>query len=325
MTLPKKHHFLPQFYLRAFRIQPQAFKVPHIWMIPKTSNAKPISAPISATGCMVDYHTVDTDPTSKDRSSLEKVLQKAEDEQAYAIKEVVESKCISEKNKAVLAFFIAMMRYRVPSFKKCIETFLQNSLRATSRLVLRSGRLPPPPDKIVELMKEYGDDIFEFDISNWMLLFQMVTAGLNLNAEGILHRMSCSLIEAADGTELVTCDSPVSLYVPTYEARRPYGVGFLDKEVEVAIPLTKKFLLLACWREMPSHRIIDDRTVWEFNRRTIITCDKFIYAGTVFNGLAEQITSLHMYSSRFDHQCLDYGRGFCHISRFRPVSDDLHS
>ncbi len=324
MTPPKKHHYLPQFYLRGFKIQSQTSKIPHIWMISKTLHPKSISAPIPDTGCMTDYHTVDSDRKNKDRYSLEKVFQKNEDEQARTITEVLKCKCISPENKAILAFFISIMRCRVPSFKSSIEKFLQNTLRSTSRMMLRSGRCPPPPAAIIELMKEHGDDIFSFEIKNWMLLFQMVSAGVKSKDPGILAGMSYSLIEAADGAEFVTCDSPVSLYVPNYEARRPYGVGLLDKEVEVAIPLTRRFLLLASWRDMPSHQIIGEREVSEFNRRTIITCDKFVYASIMFKGLTDQISSLHTYSSGWDHQSLDYGRGFCHVSRFIPVSDDLH-
>jgi hypothetical protein len=323
MTTPKKHHFLPQFYLRGFRIQPQASKFPHIWMIRKAPYPKSISAPIGDTGCIADYHTLDKDPMNKDRSSLEKVFQKGEDEQARAIREVLECKCISPKNKAVLALFVSIMRCRVPSFKRSIEKSLQNTLRSTSRMMLRSGRCPPPPPEIVELMKEYGDDIFRFEISNWMLLFQMVTAGVKSNAPAILKRMSYSLIEATEGAEFVTCDSPVSLYVPKYEARKPYGVGLLDKEVEVAIPLTRQFLLMASWRDMPSHQVVGGGNVREFNRRTIITCDRYVYASSVFKGLIDQVSSLHTYSSGFDQQSLDYGRGCVHVSRFIPVSDDL--
>lgn len=320
MSIPKKHHYLPQCYLRGFKIVPQPSKVSHIWLIQKCSEPNPVSPSISDTGCEKGYHDDDTDPDNKDKSSLERAFSKIEGAHATVIRDVVNSKSVSDENRENLALFISIMRCRVPSFKKHIEKSLQDVVSSTTRIGLRSGRLRPPPPQITDLVEKHGDNFFNVKIKNWMLLLQMINAGIRSDVPAILERMHFSLIEANGDIDYITCDTPVSLYVPDYELRRPYGVGLADKEIEVSIPLNSRFLLLLSWHNMPHYQIVDNDRIQEFNRRAIITADRFIYASNLFNGLVHEVSSLHKSFSGFDNQSLDYGSGFCNMARFIPVS-----
>ena len=95
--------------------------------------------------------------------------------------------------------------------------------------------------------------------------FSLINPAIRSDAPAILERMHFSLIESQEDVPFITGDSLVSDYVPDYEVRRPYGVGLADKEIEVSIPLTSKFLLLLSWQSMPHHQVIDNKQVQEFN------------------------------------------------------------
>lgn len=287
MSDPKKHHFLPQFYLDGFRITPQTSKYGQIQIIPKTTTPEPFISAIKDTGCECNYHTVDADPAFKDRKSLETAFAETEGRQAEVIKSVISNRKISFKEKQVLAFFVSIMRVRVPSYKRYIEQLLQENAQSMTRMELRKGRLPKPPKVIEDLIKKQGDDIFkvlEVKISNWMILLQMINTVVGSNISSIIEKMNFSLVEAPNDNQFITCDSPVSLYVPNYEKRKPYGIGLLGREVEVCISLNKQYLLLASWQQLPLHQIASQKNVVEFNRRTIIMADKFIYSSSVFEG-----------------------------------------
>ena len=188
----------------------------------------------------------------------------------------------------------------------------------------RNGRLPKPPKIVEDLIKKRGGDIckvLDVKISNWMILLQMINTVVGTNIPSIIEKMNFSLVEAPNDNDFITCDSPVTLYVPNYEVRKPYGIGLLDREVEVSIPLNKQYLLLASWQQLPHYQMVSRENVLEFNRRTIIMADKFIYSSSVFDGLIEQISKLHSKTSGFQLSTLDYGHGFCHITRFIPVSN----
>ena len=324
MSNPKKHHFLPQFYLEGFKITPQTSKYAQIKVIPKTVTPKSFISAIKDTGCELDYHTVDADPAFKDRKSLETAFAETEGMQAKAIKSVICNHKISFKEKQVLAFFISIMRVRVPSYKHYIEQSLRENVQSVTRIEHRKGRLPKPPKIVEDLIKKRGGDIckvLDVKISNWMILLQMTNTVVGTNIPTIIEKMNFSLVEAPNDNNFITCDSPVTLYVPNYEVRKPYGIGFLDREVEVSIPLNKKFLLLASWQKLPHYQMARREDVLEFNRRTIIMADKFIYSSLVFDGLLEQISKLHSKTAGFQLSTLDYGNGFCQITRFIPVSN----
>jgi len=155
MSIPKKHHYLPQCYLEGFKITPQPSKVPHVWLIQKCSEPEPVSPSIIDTGCEKGYHDVDTDPNNKDKSSLERAFSEIEGAHATVIKDVVVNEKVSAEHREALALFISIMRSRVPSFKKHIDRSLQDAVSATTRIELRGGKLPPPPPQIADLIDEY--------------------------------------------------------------------------------------------------------------------------------------------------------------------------
>jgi len=216
------------------------------------------------------------------------------------------------------------MKFRVPSYKRYIEQFLRESVQSVTRMEHRKGRLPKPPKVVENLIKKQGGDIckvLDVKISNWMILLQMINTAVGTNITSIIEKMNFSLVEAPKNIHFITCDSPVTLYVPNYEARNPYGVGFLDPEVEVSIPLNKQHLLLLSWQQLPNHRTASRKDVAEFNRRTITMADKFIYSHSVFDGLLGQVSELQSKTAGFELSTIDYGDGFCHITRFIPVSN----
>lgn len=74
MSTPRKHHYLPQFYLEVFKIHPQKGKKPHIWQIEKEGEQKSYSPAVEDTGCMRDYHSIDHNDQEPDHKSVESML-----------------------------------------------------------------------------------------------------------------------------------------------------------------------------------------------------------------------------------------------------------
>jgi hypothetical protein len=136
----------------------------------------------------------------------------------------------------------------------------------------------------------------------------------------IIGNMNFSLIRAPSEMRFITCDSPVAFYIPNYENKRPYGVGFLDKEIEISIPLTPKILLFVSWKQKEENKMASPEDVIEFNRRTIIMSDHFIYSSSIFVGLIKQISNFHNNTAGFKIETIDYGHGFCQHAYFIPVN-----
>jgi len=84
MSVPKKHHYLPQFYLNNFQIP--SSKNRQIVVYNKTEKADCFISAIDSTGCETDYHTIDHDKLRKDRSTVEQILSQIETNQSIVIK-----------------------------------------------------------------------------------------------------------------------------------------------------------------------------------------------------------------------------------------------
>ena len=92
MSTPRKHHYLPQFYLEGFKIEPQTGKKPHIWQIEKSADPAHYSPAIEDTGCIRDYHSLDFEDEEPDHKRIEALLSNLEAEQAELVRTIRETK-----------------------------------------------------------------------------------------------------------------------------------------------------------------------------------------------------------------------------------------
>ena len=128
MSIPRKHHYLPQFYLKGFKVYPQKGKKPHIWQIEKSGAQAHYCPAIEDTGCIRDFHTLDFTDEKPDHKSIEARLSKFESEQSALVRTIRETKRIESSQVEPLSAFISLMRYRVPSFADHVETSLHSVL-----------------------------------------------------------------------------------------------------------------------------------------------------------------------------------------------------
>jgi len=320
MYEPKKHHYLPQFYLDRFKIIPQQGKYAHIYRIEKSALPKAMSTAIKDTGCKRDYHTLDFDKKDRDRQTVEKVLSKIESNQAYLISSICENVQISEEYKFPLAEFITTMRFRVPSFKRNIESSLKSVVKSTFKILMHQGKFSQPPRELEAVIQEQGYDFLKVRVSNWKILQHMFEMAFQSENATILEKMKFQLVMAPEGHQFITGDSPVALYHPDYDSIKPYGVGPAFKEVELTLPISKKLLIKLSWDSDEGILNANEKEVHEYNRRTIIMADSTVYASEQRQDLIEKISLYHKIKAGYQTDNLWYGKGAAHIQRLIPVT-----
>ncbi len=320
MSISRKHHYLPQFYLERFRLSPKVGKYSHIHRIEKTACPSASKPAIKDTGCMRDYHTLDYDNEENDHCTVETNLSKIETQQSLLIDSICNNDCISEGQKDSLAEFITSLRYRVPAFKRYMIEFLKNSAGNMFDILMRSGTLPKPPPEIEDLIKESGSDCLSIEISNWISLQFMLKLIYDSNDASILKKMNCQLLNAPSDCYFITCDSPVALYHSDYDSIRPYGVGLMSKNVEVTFPLSKQHIVRYSMKDYDKSKYITEEDVLEYNRRTIIMSDREIYSSEVNQELFDMITLNHDIKTGFMLDNIKYQEGAIQLSRFIPVT-----
>ena len=111
MTQPRKHHFLPQFYLRDFSQDQRS-----IFQIDK-STGKHYSCQIKDTAAIRDFHEIDADGV-EDPHSLEKLLAKIESELADQLRAFLKDGVSNTTALHEVIGLLSMLRMRVP-FPRC--------------------------------------------------------------------------------------------------------------------------------------------------------------------------------------------------------------
>src|SRR5215475_10873872 len=117
MSEPRKHHYLPQFYLRGFSAKERA--VCHI----EKNGGRSYTSSIRVTAAIRDYHELDN-PGFDDPNALEKRLAQVETHLAEGLARVIRCGIDTPETHSSLIQLVALLRVRVPAFKAHIDAFL---------------------------------------------------------------------------------------------------------------------------------------------------------------------------------------------------------
>lgn len=320
MSNPRKHHYLPQFYLEGFKELPQKGKYPHICQIEKKENQKHYNPAIKKTGCIRDYHTLDHDDQDPDFKTIETALSNIEGRQSTLVQEIINSREIKENQINEVSEFISLMRYRVPSFANHVEKSLKKIVLDSFKLMYQSGNFGVPPDSIKNMFESKGiDESLKIKISNWKIVGKILEMGLSTESVFQLSQLNYQIFYTDEKNSFVTSDNPVALYHPNYQEIKPYGSSIAFKGVELTIPLSSNVLLMAGFHLNSGSYFANKEQVAEFNRRTIIMGENYVFTKEFNSKLGYEINNLNGDFAGFKFDDLFYGDGSIHISSFIPV------
>jgi hypothetical protein len=310
MAEPRKHHYLPQFYLRGFSANGRT-----IFQIEKLGDRAYLSS-IRDTAAIRDYHELDT-VGAEDPGIVEKQLASVETQLAEGLADTLRCGITTPDIHSLLIQLVAMLRVRVPAFKASIEAYLQGIVRSTGLMMERRGEFPTPPKGFEDVLRMENLSI---DISNWKLLETMFTIAADRDVFNMLVAMSPTLLKASGNARFLTCDQPVAIFHPTASPKDAYGIGIAHPGTEISVPLSSGTLLLLSWSlDPPVDREATSEEIAEFNRRTVVMADTFVFARDA-SELAVETTRRYAHcSAGMMLDILDTGHEALHIGRFRPV------
>lgn len=306
---PRKHHYLPQFYLKCFSVDGHG-----IFQVEKR-HGRFYGCQIKDIAAIRDYHELDGEDTS-DRYALEKALSRDEAVQAEHLREVLASGISSELALGNIVQLLAIMRMRVPAVKEHINRSYASTVRASALVMQRSGRLPKPPPGLEDKLKVEN---LAISVHNWKCLEVMFRMGTSDRVLSGLARMRATLLRAPFGERFLTSDQPVAVYHPT-RWKGSYGAGPETPGSEVSFPLSSRALLLLDHQPYGhEERTATSAEVQEFNRRTVVMADQYVFIGEApDHALKATINAGQMFAGfRFDS--LDDGKGFLQVHGFTPV------
>lgn len=240
---PKRHHYVPQGYLRGFADQKE-----HIQVVPLDPSENTRRPHVKNVALFNNFHT--TPEVPDDPVWFEKELSQVEGKAVDVIRRIEGGKFpLRPQDRADMALFIALQAVRGPDTRNNTDEMLRNILRIEiglggreniGRWIERKVGRTPTPELEDALWREVNDPHgLQFKRPNYMHIFHAVELAEHLWPYIYLRSWQVVRFERRS---LLTCDAPVSL-VPRNDHEPWRGVGFENAQA-VAFPLTRKIGLL---------------------------------------------------------------------------------
>ncbi len=280
MSDPKKHHYVPEFYLKGF------CRDGMLWMHDRAENTYKRLSP-EILGIKKNFYAF-TDEDGRRDVSAEKKLSRVENSAAPVIRKLEAGQQITFEENCDLALFVALMSYRVPDFEqehkewhdtvvKAIHKQMFPSVEAVKAQISRQGK-DPDDEAAQNIFEMIQDETYDVVTNKPYYIAQILDLGLNTAQQ--LASMSWLLIHAPEGAAFITSDDPFLLVPPRdYNPdNTPYGVGIVTSGAHKRVSLTQRLYL--CIQdegsEMPTWQA-DKRAVRAINEDTAKSHRRFLF------------------------------------------------
>jgi len=299
---PRKHHYVPQFYLAGFTKNDS--KVGQLFVLDKEQKKTWTSTP-KGTAHKRDFHAIEPTPGG-DPMAVEKALSQVEGQWSTALATVIDKQALPEDESfGDLMMFMAFMAVRVVRIRDILSDFIDRVSKAEIQLMLatRQGQ-EHFRQTLAELGHEMSDDEFErlvsfgksddYDVNyerTWHVQ-EMVRMAVIL-APLLSLRKWCLWIADEAAPDLICSDSPVA---PTWAVPMPgpMSPAFGTPYTIVSVPLNRRIALVSMIEEELPATSLDRNGVAAVNSMTAMYANQLYSSDPDFVWITESET-LHSY------------------------------
>lgn len=286
MSVPRKHHYVPRFYLSGFGHD----KDGRLYVLDKESGRTFVSNP-NSTGSEKDFYTLEVDGDG-DPLAIEKFFGKVEADGAEALRFIIDERAIPTGDLyAKLIQFLAIMSVRGPAvmdaFEKPVSQVLKTVLwYATSSKEAWDAfmkRGTKEGEQFKDVSYEQARDFVRSDqytISMGQNFKMEMLVNMLRPAEPLIAARKWSVVLGADNApDFICSDRPLTLCwtVPT---PGPYGPALGLKGTTAMFPVTRRVALIGLFESIDVPRELNRLAVGVTNMYTAMYAKRFVYAGT---------------------------------------------
>lgn len=303
MGIKKRHHYIPKFYLEGF-IDPH--NRPYLWVYEK-GNEKIIKATSKDIAVEKHYFSFLMLDGERNSDTLENVMAEIEKNSAPVFRKIIGGQSLSKKDRAYFATFLAFMMVRVPNFRKNIENAIGELMKRINMVYASNRR------GFEAMIKRYEKDTHKKinmpieELRKWVLEGEYdikanpeFALGMALSTTrevfSVFLGMKWTFVKATDEYKFLTGDNPLFYCDPTHDPNSFYGVGLLNKNVEVTFPISKDLALFASWKGKEGYIQAKNKLVKDINRRTVLAALRFVFSSERSDGI-NKLVQKHKNSS----------------------------
>lgn len=286
MSTPKRHHFLPEFYLKGFTDNLKQFQVYDF----KTGDYR-LQTPIN-TGVRSNYYSFLDNTGEKDRSTIEDFFSKIEQPAKKAIEKLDTRQKLSNEDLEWLACFTAFQITRVPHFEQ-VQNNMEEQLRRaitkkafSSRPVVKNfleqmnkdkGRNYDTSAKTVDrIIETVQNDQYEIIFPRSYNIGKTIDTGYKLIVA--LLSLNWRFFIAPKESIFITSDNPF-IIKPPKDRSANIGVGIITPGAVKVIALScRSCLIMGDFGNKVTYYEIDKATTRKINIDIALRCHRFVIA-----------------------------------------------
>lgn len=283
MTAPKRHHYLPQFYLRGF-CRDDSF-----WVFDRGKGEFRVQTPINTT-VQTHYYSYRKKDGSLD-PTLENLISQVEGSVAPIIEKLGQGDVISLEEKQTISLFAGLQANRVPDAKKRHEEIRQgildrlgdNIAPATDEEIAEAQSVVPPEQAGPRVSAyELVQNLREFEMNAELAHndFLKVILPISLRIAERLFQMTWLIAHVPDDTNYITTDNPFITISPGgFDPEGPTGYGIGTPGAVKLFPLSSRSCLFVLDHGTQfGHTIVGSDVAREINHRLAVMCDRYLIA-----------------------------------------------
>jgi hypothetical protein len=273
---PRKHHYVPQFYLAGFTRNDS--KDGDVYVLDKEKRTTWKSSP-RGSAHKRDFHAIEPEPGG-DPMAVEKAIAQLEGQWSSVLAEVIRSKALPVgESFGDLMMFIAFMAVRVMRIRDVLSDFIDRVSKAEIQLMLATKEGQHHfRETLAKVGQEMSDDEFEqlvsfgqseaYDVNfdkTWHVQ-EMIRMALTL-APLLSLRKWCLWTADEAAPDLICSNSPVA---PTWAVQMPgpMSPAFGTPNTIVSVPLNRRIALLSMIEEQLPALTLDRNGIAAVNSMT---------------------------------------------------------
>ena len=286
-AMPRKHHYVPQFYLRGFAVDGK--RDGQLWVLDKKAGRQWEST-VEKSARQTDLYRVEL-KDGGDPASLEKILSVIEGMFAPILQQTIETQTLPEGQPfELLLNMVGLMALRVPllnSFSKHIGSDLLRQLirdlvatpeswKAVDDGV-RAARTEVPEASYEEMKQfvESGEYSIDVDLGQNWLPRLMIDASRSMQSHLSRRRWYITVV-APDAPDLICSDNPVSLTLTPMSISSQHA-GFAMPGTLLLFPLSRRMALVGSFEGIMLPNPASEKTVALINGATARSAERFLF------------------------------------------------
>ena len=245
--LSRRHHYLPQMYLRGF-----ADEADLVWVFDRLENSY-LHQHVIVTAVKKDFYTIVGSDGQK-TDAVETLMANMVEGPMKRIIEKLDKKNVKweGEDRAILALFVALLRTRNLAFDKDQTEITEQFQRWWAKA--RHSSLEAVEESFREYQEKTGEDMADVSAQE---IFEMIRddqyelhnprqnnikmmMSLSLEVAKTLFQLNWEILAPPKGMSFVTCDNPFTVVPPTFFDGTFEGYGILTPGASTVVPLSRR-------------------------------------------------------------------------------------